>query len=625
MKTIVLIKQVPMAWAMTLDPETRTLKREDVKLEVSSFDVRALLGAIELREELGGEVVALTMGPPQARAALEYCLALGADRGVQLCDPAFAGADTLATARALALAIEREGYDLVLCGRHSTDAETGQVGPEVAELLGIPQVTGARSLRADAVARTFTAERETDAGSETVECPLPALLSATEDLAPERFPLKADRQRAKDGPIDVWSADDLVSSASLRGDASDLSIFGAEGSPTWVSSIETIEVEREQRMLEGGLDDQVDALVEILLERGLYGTWKRAGEAAVRPPVDRSPTGGKAVWVLAEELNGELRPVTFELLGKAAELASRYHGEVAAVLPGSGLNRHIAALAAYGADVVYLADDPRLSDYGTETVTALLAAAIERYQPGVVLFGSTAIGRDLAPRVAARLELGLTGDCIDLEVDLGGRLVQYKPAFGGNVVAPVFSRTTPVMATVRPGMLTATAPAPGRQARIERLDTDNLPASRVRVVARSASEAASAVALDNAEVVIGVGKGIGGPENFDPIAELAEVLGGAALATTRPVADLGWLPRQHQVGLTGRAIAPELYFAVALRGALEHTVGIRNAGFVVAINNRQRSPIFKQADAGIVGDWSEVVPRLTAALAKARAARQSQD
>ncbi len=617
MKTIVLIKQVPMAWAMTLDPETRTLKRDDVKLEVSSFDVRALLGAIALREETGGEVVALTMGPPQARAALEYCLALGADRGVQLCDPAFAGSDTLATARALALEIEREGYDLVLCGRHSTDAETGQVGPEVAEILGIPQITGARSLTVDASATSLTAERETDAGSETVRCPLPALLSATEDLAPERFALKADRERAKGGPIDVWSADDL---------SSNLSIFGAEGSPTWVSSIETIEVERNQQLLAGETADQVDALVEILLERGLYGTWKRTGKAAGKPPVDRSPAGGKAVWVVAETLAGELRPVTFELLGKAAELASRYHGEVAAVLPGSGLNRHVAALAAYGADVVYLvddprlADDPRLTDYDTDVATALLVAAIEQHRPGVVLFGSTAIGRDLAPRIAARLDLGLTGDCIDLEVDLGGRLVQYKPAFGGNIVAPVFSRTSPEMATVRPGMLTAPAPAPGRQARTLHLDAGGLPATRVQVIARSEAEAA-ATALDHAEIVVGVGKGIGGPEKLTEIAPLAKVLGDAPLATTRPVADLGWLPRQHQVGLTGRAIAPELYFAIALRGALEHTVGIRNAGFVVAINNRERSPIFKQADVGIAGDWTEIVPRLTAALAAVKARR----
>ncbi len=622
MKILVLVKQVPMARAMALDPETRTLKREGVRLEVSSFDVRALLEAIELRDEgeagrdgAGGEVVALTMGPPQARAALEYCLALGADRGVQLSDPAFAGADTLATARALALAIEREGYDLVLCGRHSTDAETGQVGPEVAELLGLPQVTGARALTVDRKAYTLTAERETDAGFETVECPLPALVSATEDLAPERFAKKADREQAKSGPIDVWSAADL---------SADLDLIGAAGSATWVSAIETVTVERRQQILEGELPDQIGALVEILLEHGLYGTWADAGDAGSAPVRQRTPVGGKAVWVVAEVLGGELRPVTFELLGKAAELAGGYHGEVAAVLPGSGLNRHVAALAAYGADAVYLADDPRLADHGTGVTTTLLARAIERHRPGVVLFGATNLGRDLAPRVAARLELGLTGDCIDLEVSEGGRLVQYKPAFGGNVVAPILSRTSPKMATVRPGMLRPPVPAPGRKTRIERLDTSDLPASRVRVVARSGAEGLAAAALDHAEIVVGVGRGIGGPKSLVEIGELAEVLGGAPLATTRTVADLGWLPRQHQVGLTGKAISPQLYVAVGLRGAIEHTVGIRNAGLIVAINDRRRSPIFEHADAGIVGDWAEVLPRLTAALAAARTARSAQ-
>ena len=226
MKTVVLIKQVPVVSAMKLDPETKTLKREGVPSEVSSFDVRALLKAVELRNSHGGEVVALTMGPPQAKAALEHCLALGADRAIHLEDRAFAGADTLATARALALALKREGYDLILCGRHSTDAETGQVGPEVAELLDLPQVTAVAKLTVNGT--LLTAERETDSGFETVECSLPALLSATEDLAPEKFPNKADKEKAKEKPIQIVTASDL---------SSDLSQFGVAGSPTWVESV----------------------------------------------------------------------------------------------------------------------------------------------------------------------------------------------------------------------------------------------------------------------------------------------------------------------------------------------------------------------------------------------------
>jgi len=613
MKTIVLIKQVPVVSAMKLDPETKTLKREGVPSEVSSFDVRALLKAIELRNTNGGEVVALTMGPPQARAALEHCLALGADRAVHLVDRAFAGSDTLATARALALALKREGYDLILCGRHSTDAETGQVGPEVAELLDIPQVTAVRKLTVNDSGQTLTVERETDSGFEMVECPLPALLSATEDLAPERFPSKADREKAKEKPIQEVTASDL---------SSDLSLFGTAGSPTWVASVQTVEVTREKKVLEGDIPTQVQTLVQILLERGLFGTWAgEEGESDGGGLRERKPAGGKAVWVVAETLGDALRPVTLELLGKAAELATKYQGEIGALLMGSGVDRYVASLAIHGADIVYLADDQRLAPYSTEIHTALLVQVIQEHQPGVVLLGSTASGRDLAPRVAARLGLGLTGDCVDLEVNDQGQLLQYKPAFGGNVVAPILSRTTPEMATVRPGMLKKAKPNPARQARIEMLQLADNFTSRIKVLSQTGADAGKAAALDSADIAIGVGKGIGGPANLPVIEQLAAALGGAPLASTRDISDLGWLPRQHQVGLTGRAIAPKLYFAIGIRGAFEHTVGIRRAGLVVAVNKNPKAPIFQNADLGIVGDYAEVVPLLTAALEKAKAGR----
>jgi electron transfer flavoprotein alpha subunit len=607
MKTVVLIKQVPVVSAMKLDPETKTLKREGVPSEVSSFDVRALLKAIELRNTHGGEVVALTMGPPQAKAALEHCLALGADRGVHLEDRAFAGADTLATARALALALKREGYDLILCGRHSTDAETGQVGPEVAELLDLPQVTAVAKLSVNGT--TLTVERETDSGFETVECSLPALLSATEDLAPEKFPTKADKEKAKEKPIQTVTASDL---------SSDLSQFGAAGSPTWVESVQAVEVAREKKILEGDLPTQVQTLVQALLERGLYGKWKGEDDNA-KPQATKKGSGGKAVWVVAETLGSTLRPVTLELLGKATELSVKYGGEVGVLLMGSGVDHHVATLALHGAEVVYLAEHRRLEPYSTDIYTALMTKAIQTYQPGVVLLGSTATGRDVAPRVAARLNLGLTGDCVDLDVNDKGQLLQYKPAFGGNIVAPILSRTTPEMATVRPGMLKKAKPAPGKQARIEMLWPDDAVTSRVNVIAQNNTEAGNAAALDSAEIAIGIGKGIGGVANFPVIEKLAEVLGGAPLAATRDIVDLGWIPRQHQVGLTGRAISPKLYFAIGIRGAFEHTVGVRRSGTIVAINKNAKALMFQNADFGIVGDYAEVVPLLTTALAEAKA------
>src|SRR5439155_1645718 len=296
MRIVVCVKWVPALGSLRFDPETRRLVREGVPGEVSSFDLRALGAAVALRAVHGGEAVALSMGPPGARDGLVECLALGADRALHLLDPLLAGSDTLATARALAAVLAREAPDLVLFGRASTDAETGQVGPEVAEMLDLPQVTGARRLELDPAARIFVAERETDEGFETVTGPLAAVVTAAEDLAEERFPTKAERQAAA------------------------------------AKSIATLGV---------------------------------------------------------------------------AEGA-----------------QHAPALAAAGADRVLLAEGAGLVPYTTDARAAVLAEAIRTRAPRLVLVASTARGRDLAPRVAARLGLGLTGDAIDLDLDAEGRVRQ---------------------------------------------------------------------------------------------------------------------------------------------------------------------------------------------------------
>jgi electron transfer flavoprotein alpha subunit len=229
-----------------------------------------------------------------------------------------------------------------------------------------------------------------------------------------------------------------------------------------------------------------------------------------------------------------------------------------------------------------------------------------------VLLGSTARGRDLAPRVAARLGLGLTGDAVDLDVDQEGRVRQLKPAFGGTIVAPILSRTRPEMATVRPGMLHPARPDHGRKPVIERIEMGDL-ASRVQVVGEHELGGDPAEALETATLVLGVGKGIGGPTALPQIQQLAARLG-AAIAATREVTDAGWLPRQHQVGLTGRAIAPRLYVALAVSGSMEHMVGLRRVGTIVAINKSPKAPIWKAADLGIVADVVPLLPHLESAL-----------
>jgi electron transfer flavoprotein alpha subunit len=609
MRIAVCIKQVPVVSALQFDPNTRTLKREGVPNEISAFDVRALIKALDLKTEHGGEVVVLTMGPPQARTALAECLALGADRALHLCDRAFAGSDTLATARALALALRRDAFDLILCGRNSVDAETGQVGPEIAELLDLPQVTGARTLTIDPAARTVTAEREVDEGVETITAPLPAVVTAAEDLAPERFPSKGDREAAKTKPCIELCAADL---------SQDPSQFGVSGSPTEVAGLAYLETTRHGRVIQAGtIEEAVAQLTHILIdEHGLFGSWKVREEPAMAELAEAPRRSGpKEVWVLAEVLGGAVRPVVLELLGKAAALSRVLGGRVSAVLLGHGVDKHAATLVAHGADCVLLADDPRLLPVHTEVHTTVIAEAIRQLQPGIILIPATSMGRDLAPRLAARLQLGLTGDCVDIGLDAHGRLLQYKPAFGGSVVAPIISHTIPEMATVRPGMLPVPHPVTSRRAPTHQL-TVAVTTARARVVARRAS-AEAAPELDHAEIAIGVGKGLGDPAHLATIRPLAHLLG-ATLCTTRDVTDAGWLPKQYQVGLTGRAIAPKLYIAVGVRGAFEHMVGVRRAGVIVAINKNGKAPIFKGADYGIVGDYTEVVPALCRHLTGAR-------
>ena len=610
MRIAVCIKQVPVVSAMQFDPDTKTLRRAGVPSEVSAFDIRALIKAVDLKTAHGGEVVAVTMGPPQAREALAECLALGADRAIHICDPACAGSDTLATARALALALRREPFDLVLCGRNSVDAETGQVGPEVAELLDWPQITSARSLTVDASARQVTAERETDDGFETVTAPLPAVVTAAEDLTAERFPSKADREAAKMKACVELHAADL---------SSDTTQFGLAGSPTWVAGLHHVEATRMGRIVEAtSIDDAAAQLVRILIrEHGLFGTWNVREQPAIATLVP-SPrrTGPRDVWVLAEVLDGALRSVVFELLGKAAAVAAALGGRVSAILLGHNVAHHAAALAAHGADRVLLGNDPRLVPYHTEVHATVLTAAIQSRRPGIILIPATTIGRDLAPRLAARLQLGLTGDCVDIGIDAEGRVLQYKPAFGGSVVAPILSRTLPEMATVRPGMLAMPTADPARRATIEPLSLDGVVPPRARVVERRAG-AAAAAELDHAEIVVGVGKGIGGKASLERIEPLMQLLD-AALCTTRDVTDEGWLPKQYQVGLTGRAIAPKLYIALGIRGAFEHMVGVRRAGLIVAVNKNAKAPVFKNADYGIVGDYAEVVAALHRHLSATR-------
>jgi electron transfer flavoprotein alpha subunit len=239
--------------------------------------------------------------------------------------------------------------------------------------------------------------------------------------------------------------------------------------------------------------------------------------------------------------------------------------------------------------------------------------AVRAAHPYALLFASTADGRDLASRLAARWGLGLTGDAIDLEINEQGQLVQLKPALGGNVVAPILSKTLPNLVTLRPGLLTPVAPDQSARPAVETIDVPPFSGADMRILEVHRQEALGATELERAQVVLGVGMGIGGPENLPQVQALARSIG-ATLAATRDVVHAGWLPAQIQVGISGRTIAPRVYLAVGIRGAFNHTVGIQKVGVIIAINQNRRAPIFRAADYGIVGDWKAYLPPLAKAL-----------
>ena len=401
MKTAVCMKYVPVIARMRFDYEARTIIREGVPSEVNPFDVLGVVRAVELKSSPEDEVVVLTMGPPGAAEGLTECLALGADRGVLVTDRALAGSDTLATSRALALALGQENPDLIICGRNSTDGETGQVGPEVAELMGLPHVSHVRRLDLREDRRAAIVERITDEGFQTLECDLPAVICVTEGVAPELFPNRQQMEDAANKPVNE------VNCAQLSDDASQ---FGADGSPTWVNEIRLVEPNRlgvtlQEVEPQDAARQIAESVRDRLAELGAEESSVSSPEALPRYPgaTDRS------IWVVAENSQDGLAHVTLEMLGKARDLTTVTRSEVVAVVIAPGGEAHASSLAAAGADRVLVLDNTDLGPVCSRAVSGVLTGAVEREMPYAILFASTADGRDLAARLAAKMGLGAHG------------------------------------------------------------------------------------------------------------------------------------------------------------------------------------------------------------------------
>lgn len=322
----------------------------------------------------------------------------------------------------------------------------------------------------------------------------------------------------------------------------------------------------------------------------------------------------RGVWVFAEQRDGKLKSVDYELLAKGRELADTLKTELCAVCFGHNISE-IEQLIAYGADKVYLTDDPALASKQEDLYTRELARLIQEHKPEIVLTGATSLGRSFIPRVAAILKTGLTADCTGLEIDTERRLLlQTRPTFGGNIMATIICQTRrPQMATVRPRVFKKNTPDRERKGQIIKVDFNKEGITSRTKLLNFVEDLTERVKIEDADTIVSGGRGLDKAENFQLLEELASAMG-AAVGSSRPPVDDGWIPYSHQVGQTGKTVCPKLYIACGISGAVQHLAGMQTSDTIVAINNDPDAPIFEVATYGIVGDLFQVVPMMIARM-----------
>jgi electron transfer flavoprotein alpha subunit len=612
--TVVCIKQVPDTTEIKIDPEKGTLVREGIPAVINPTDLNATEEALKTKDSFGAKVVAITMGPPQAEAALRELIAMGVDRGILITDRAMAGADTYATSYAVCAALRKleqeEGpVDLLFFGNKALDGETGQVGPGVAARMGMPIITYTTKVeKVDPKERSVVAVRRADDLVETVRSSMPAAVSVLEEANHPRRATLEGIFRGRAAKVEIWNKDAIQADPTKTGLA---------GSPTIVKRMFIPKPRGRGEIFDGRKDPDAaaDWLAEKLASLTVYGGRgsggsRSSGGEELKPVVKHDPKMvQKGVWVYVEQNEGNVAGVSWELLGEGAKVARKLDTSLEAVVIGDDAKGIAREALGYGASKVYLVEHPLLRHYRTLPYAKALSQVAEAKKPQVIFIGATRNGRDLAGMVATTLGTGLTADCTILDVEPGtGLMLQIRPTFGGSQLAVIMTpKHMPQMSTVRPGVFAKPAKVEPR-GEIEELRVDlkeeEIP---TKIVDFKWIERQSMV--QEADVVVSGGMGLGAAKNFAFIEELAKALGGAVGASRKAV-ESGYADKESQVGQTGKTVRPKLYVAVGISGAIQHLVGMQGAETVVALNLDPEAPIFNSCNYGVVGDALRIVPRL---------------
>lgn len=650
---------------MRIGEDGRLVRDCDI-LHMNDYCRRAVAKGKQLAETSGGTLSVMTLGNPDAETVCREALVFGADFGIHICDEVFAGSDTYATAMVLGEAIrklesESTMFDLILCGLNSLDADTGQVPPQLAELLDLPFAAGVRRLRLES--EKLQLELEHDDERSIVNVELPAMLSCAERLCdPCKIKDPEIWAEADASLIRKISASDLESAKQRQAsrqtgkqNSKQVRKWGQDASLTVVGKTRVFDCSRRGKVVDF-TKDEADAVKQATLV-----CWERGSlpcDASRNPKQHDNTTtkttdnttgtlsgkAGKTFGKTTGETWSENSPIvaviiepnriqlTQELLGGASQLASEIYGKVVALgtsLPsaddlGKWGAHHGVLLEGQSTDKqsggTEDADQFATSGEPTEEDISIAVSDWLMTDPSrvwAILSPATIWGRQVASRIAVRHQAGLVGDAVALRVDENSRLIANKPAFGGQMVAEITCTSPIQMATVRQGVLSSlqnsdsSALLANSTASLEVLSWE--PKHRVTVLSRTREDDSQELA--HADVVVGIGQGII-PEDYPLLNELCEELG-ASLCATRKVTDQGWLPRARQVGITGHSISPSLYIAIGLSGNFNHTVGVRTSGTFLSINTDPEALIFKDSDLGILGDWKQVLPPLVKALKEA--------
>ncbi|MCL4358611.1 MAG: FAD-binding protein [Candidatus Thermoplasmatota archaeon] len=562
MKVLVFAKQIPDVNSIGFDPSTNRIIRENVPLQMNSFDRKAVEEALRIKEKYGWETAVATMGPPPSAEIINLSLMMGIDRGFLLTDRSFGGSDTLVTARILSSFVSYYKPDLVLMGKYSLDGETSQVPPELAKLCNFSFKSSISKL--EIVGDVCTAEQDAERSIVTYELKLPAVISVSE---------KINRARAvKQGTPDMSGKVEIVDSKKLG-----IRISGVAESPTVVAGTERIESKRRVAFLGSG---------EKVYETALRIIKTRYAGDIEKVAVTEDGGRGIALGIAVSDsiVSMEIASKNFQL-AQAEGLSTVMIGNIVpAELRRMPANRYVF-----------------LKESESRCIAEFIAEYIRKNRPKFVLYPSTVDGREIAAFVAAELGLGLTADCVDLRIE-NGKLIQYKPAFGGGIIARIYSKTDPQMATVRPGMLRRLESVSEFTVEEPDMVSCNSNVKRISVV----EVPPQFKPLNQSRVIVAVGKGIRKPDNIKDAIQLADRLD-ASIGATRPIVDFGWIPRQQQIGLTGISISPDVYIAIGISGNDNHVVGTRYAKKIIAVNNDPNAPIFQYADYGIIADSMEFI------------------